>query len=454
MDGKIKILFVDDDKSMQRLFRRVLENDPFLIKTASNGEEALKMLKPFSADIVISDVKMPQMDGWELLEEIRLRYPETFVAIVTGHGAIADAVKAMRAGAYDYILKPFDFEAIRLLIEKVTSHKEILEKNRFSGNDRRKNHRLENFIGRDPKMFWVFQRINDVAASNANVLITGETGTGKDLVADAIHNKSPRRSEPLIKVNSAALTETLIGSELFGHEKGAFTGALSQKKGHFELAHGGTIFLDEIGDIPVKTQISLLRVLENGSFQRVGGTQTLTVDTRFLCATNKDLFHEVDSGHFREDLFYRINVVKISLPPLRQRKSDIPLLANHFLKKYSAGAGKNIPLISSQAMHLLTLHDWPGNVRELANVMERAVIFCKGREIFPNDLSEVMEKVAQKGEFSLTLSSSSMSDAESVLICKVLEDTGWNLQQAARHLHIARGTLYSKMKKYSIEKPG
>ena len=453
MNHNTKILFVDDDTAIQRLFHRTFKQAPLQIRTASSGEEALKILEPFSADIVISDVMMPRMNGLTLLENIRRHYPDTFVVMATGHGAVEDAVKAMKAGAYDYILKPFDFEAVRMLIQKVAAHKAILDRNGFAGHERRKCHRFENFIGQDPKMYRVFQRIRDVAGSNANVLITGETGTGKELVADAIHFGSARKSEPFIKVNCAALTDTLIGSELFGHEKGAFTGAHAQKKGHFELAHRGTIFLDEIGDIPVQTQISLLRVLEQGTFQRIGGTRTLTVDTRFICATNKDLTREVEKGRFREDLFYRVDVARISMPPLRERASDIPILARHFLQKYSAEAGSHITRISEPARQLLIRHDWPGNVRELANAMERAVIFCKGDEIIPDDLSEIMEKTAPQTNFSLTLSSRSLPDAESALLRKVLSDAGWNLQQAARDLEIARGTLYSKMQKYGIKRP-
>ena len=302
-------------------------------------------------------------------------------------------------------------------------------------------------------MFHVFQKIIDVAETNATVLINGETGTGKELIADSIHFGSPRRSQPLIKVNCAALTETLINSELFGHEKGAFTGATAQKKGHFELADKGTIFLDEIGDIPIPTQISLLRVLESGTFQRVGGTRTLKVDTRVICATNKDLFSAVKEKLFREDLFYRINVVPIHMPPLRERKSDIPLLANQLLKKYCTETKKNIHRISRAAMNILIRYNWPGNVRELANIIENAVIFCKGRELIPANLPEEMRKTTQKKGFTLVLSSRSLPLAEATMIHKVLEETSWNLKQAAKELDIARGTLYSKMKKYGIESP-
>ncbi len=453
MTSNIKLLFVDDEEAVRFFFREGLINEALEIETASDGVEALKKLKAFPADIVITDVRMPNMDGLTLLEEIRMRYPDIFVVVVTAYGSIEDAVKAMKAGAYDYVLKPFDFDTIRRVIEKITGHKRILEKNIFLGKEHRKGYRFENIIGQDPKMFEIFRKIMDVANTNATVLITGESGTGKELIAEAVHFGSPRRSEPLIKVNCAALTETLINSELFGHEKGAFTGAIAQKKGHFELADEGSIFLDEIGDVPIPTQISFLRVLELGTFQRVGGTRTLKVDTRVICATNKDLSHAVKEKLFREDLFYRINVVPIHMPPLRERKSDVPLLANHFLRKYCTEARKNILRISRAAMNILIRYDWPGNVRELANIVENAVIFCKGREIIPADLPEELKETTQKKGFTLGLSSISLPLAEATMIRKVLEETNWNLKQAARELDIARGTLYSKMKKYGIEKP-
>ena len=454
MSSTTRLLFVDDEGPIRRLFRRVMGQDEnVLLETASDGKEALKKLKTFPADIVITDVKMPNMDGLTLLEKIRIRYPDIFVVILTGYGSIEDAVKAMKAEAYDYILKPFDFDVIRMVIEKITGQKRILDKRIFLGKEHRKGYRFENIIGQDPKMFEIFQKIMDVADTNATVLITGESGTGKELIAEAIHFRSPRRSEPLIRVNCAALTETLINSELFGHEKGAFTGATAQKKGHFELADGGTIFLDEIGDVPIPTQISLLRVLESGTFQRVGGTRTLKVDTRVICATNKDLSDAVKEKLFREDLFYRINVVPIHMPPLRERKSDISLLANHFLRKYCTETKKNILRISRAAMNILYRYDWPGNIRELANIVENAVIFCKGKEITPTNLPEELRKRSQTKEFALRLPFRSLPLAEATMIHKILDETNWNLKQAAKQLDIARGTLYSKMEKYGIEKP-
>lgn len=453
MTSKTKLLFVDDEEDVRFFFREGLINEALDIETAADGREALRKLKTFHADIVVTDARMPNMGGLLLLEEIKIRYPDIFVVIATGYGTIEDAVKAMKAGAYDYVLKPFDFETIRSVIEKITRHKSILQEKVSFGNERREKYRFKNIIGRDPKMFAVFQKIIDVADTNATVLINGESGTGKELIAEAIHVGSSRKSEAFIQVNCAAFTDTLINSELFGHEKGAFTGATAQKKGYFELADRGTIFLDEIGDVSIPTQISLLRVLELGTFQRVGGTRTVKVDVRIICATNKDLSHAIKEKIFREDLFYRINVVPIHMPPLRERNADIPLLAHYFLKRYATDTKKKILGISRSAMNILCRYDWPGNVRELANTIENAVIFCKGREILPTDLPEASRATSHTKAFELSLSSSSLPAAEATIIRKVLEKTNWNLKQTAGELDIARGTLYSKMKKYGIEKP-
>jgi len=451
MSAQTRILFVDDEEETRRLFYETMANEALLIETVPNGREALKKLKTFSADIVITDVVMAVMDGLTLLEEVRMQYPEIPVLMVLDQDSREEEAKFVSAGANDFIYKPFDFDAITSLIEKTTSRRKIL-KNKYKGKERRRGYRFENIIGQDPKMFRIFEEIVDVADTHATVLINGETGTGKELIADAIHFKSARKGGPFIKMNCGAFTETLINSELFGHEKGAFTGAITQKKGYFELAEAGSIFLDEIGTIPNSTQVSLLRVLESGAFQRVGGTRPMKVDTRVICATNMDLSSAVEQKLFRQDLFYRINVVSIDIPPLRERKSDIPLLANHFLKKYSAGAKKTIRRFSNAAMEMLIRHDWPGNVRELTNVVERAVIYCKGREITPDNLRKDIRKPFQAEQFTLTLSSMSLHEAESVLIRKALEETKWSIRRAAKLLCIARGTLYSKMKRYNIEK--
>ncbi len=454
MTEKIKLLIVDDEPAYQRIFRSALRREGrFEVETASDGEEALARLESFRAEIVFTDFRMPGMDGMTLLEQVRERYPEIFVLMLTGVDSTADAVRAMKAGAYDYILKPFDFDMVRRVIDKILAHKKVLQEHTRSEGEVQEADRFESLIGRDHKMFEIYEKINQVATTNASVLITGESGTGKELIAEAIHNKSVRRGRPFVQVNCAALTETLINSELFGHEKGAFTGATARKKGYFEQASGGTIFLDEIGDIPMATQVALLRVLELGTFQRVGGTEPLQVDVRVICATNKDLIGAIGEKYFREDLYYRINVVSIPAPALRERKSDIPLLARYFLEKYSAETAKRITRISKPALELLSTYSWPGNVRELANVIEHSVVFCKGGELLPENLPEELRRRPTQASFNLPLVSSSLAEAEAALILKVLQEKGWNLKQAAAALDIARGTLYSKMEKYHIEKP-
>jgi two-component system NtrC family response regulator/two-component system response regulator HydG len=430
------------------------KNKTVVTKTASSGKEALEKLERFSADIVITDIRMPHMDGYALLMQIKKRYPQIFVVVISAYSSIENAVKAMKMGAYDYIPKPFDFDIVNLLIDKIAGHKRAIQTGIPHSEKRsHKKHRFENIIGRDQKMFNIYETIAQVAPSKASVLITGESGTGKELVAEALHFRSPRRNKPFIRVNCAAFSESLITSELFGHEKGAFTGAHKDKKGYFELADGGTIFLDEIGDIPMQTQISLLRVLDMGTFQRVGGNRTLKIDTRVICATNQDLSQVIREKLFRQDLFYRINVVAIHVPPLRDRKNDIQLLANYFLEKQRKATNKPVARVSMGAFKVFTKYDWPGNVRELANAIERAVILCNGREIKPEHLPEEIKSYQKDNKLVLQLPSKSLPLAEKTLIRKALLENNWNLKQAAQELEIARGTLYSKMSKYGIEKP-
>ncbi|SMC63817.1 two-component system, NtrC family, response regulator/two-component system, NtrC family, response regulator HydG [Desulfocicer vacuolatum DSM 3385] len=454
---KLKILFVDDEQSLHKLFTRIINNSAVELKTALNGLEALTILETFPADVVITDVKMPHMDGMELLKKIQEHYPDTFTILITGYSNVPDAVTSIKTGAYDYLSKPFDFKEIRALIENIAHHKDLLEDEYLdvnTTNDRRKNHRFENIIGRDRGMFEIFKKIQDVAPTDATVLITGETGAGKELVAKAIHYKSLRKDQPFLALNCGTVSESLMGSELFGHEKGAFTGAATMKKGYFEMADKGTLFLDEIGDVPLPVQVSLLRLLEEGTFQRVGSTRTIKVDVRIVCATNKALQDLVHENRFREDLFYRLNVVPIHLPPLRERPLDIPVLVNHFIKKYAKKLNKNISAISRSAMEKLKTYQWPGNVRELTNVIEFIVIFCKGRKIDEKDLPALFQTASssESDNFNIQLKSRSISRAESTLIQTVLTETGWNLKQSAELLEIARGTLYSKIKKYGLKK--
>jgi two-component system NtrC family response regulator/two-component system response regulator HydG len=453
MKADITILFVDDEKAYQKAFVRAMRKETqFNLITASRGIEALQLLQTTPTDVVLTDIKMPEMDGWTLLKKIREHYPDIFVIAITGYGSIEDAVRAMKLGAYDYLQKPFDFDLIKMLLEKIVEHRRLIKACVVPREDQRKRYRFENIIGQDRKMFKIYEMINTVAKTSASVLITGESGTGKELIAEAIHYRSNRRNKPFHQVNCAALTESIINSELFGHEKGAFTGADSQKIGLFEKAHEGTLFLDEIGDIPLQTQVSLLRVLETGTFQRVGGTRTIKVNTRILCATNQDLSGSIQDKRFREDLFYRINVVSIDVPPLRERSLDIPLLALYFVEKYSQENTMNIKGISKSALKILSQYHWPGNVRELGNVINHALIFCKTGNIQPTNLPDNIKQASQNKQFRLTLTSPSLPLAEATLIKKVLNENHWNLKQAALELEIARGTLYSKIKKYKLKK--
>ncbi|NJD37948.1 MAG: sigma-54-dependent Fis family transcriptional regulator [Geobacter sp.] len=455
MSQTTRILFVDDEPAYCRIFSKRISADPrFQVETASSGPEALERLQRFPADIVITDLSMPLMDGIELLTEIKSRYPQIFILILTSDDSTAQVVKAMKAGAYDYLLKPFDFEMVERSIATILSHKAAVQAGLCSECLGDKQYCFENLIGQDRKMFEIYEMISQVAQTSATVLITGESGTGKELIASAIHAKSGRKDKPFIQINCAALTEGLISSELFGHEKGAFTGAVARKKGLFEQASGGTLFLDEIGDISPTTQVSLLRVLELGTFQRVGGSETITADVRLICATNRDLAAAAREKQFREDLYYRLNVVSLQAPPLRDRKSDIPLLAQHFLERYCAINHKQIQGFTHDAMHLLCSYDWPGNCRELANIIEHAVIFSRSKVLDKDSLPSQIRPVERNASgLTLNLTSSTLADVEEALIRKVLVETNWNLKKAAETLDIARGTLYGKMEKYHLTKP-
>lgn len=454
MPEDLKILIVGDESNTQKAIRDLMESKGYHVRTAGDGIEALKCFEETAFDVVFTELQMPRMGGLELLERLKEKFPEAFVVLLTRNGPTELAVQATKNhGAFDYIPKPPKQKRLFTLINKVAEHKRFLRKNVHAHEERRKTYRFENIIGKAPHMLDIFHKIQDVASADIPVLVTGESGTGKELVANAIHYTSHRKKGPYIKLNCASLSNGLIESELFGHEKGAFTTAIAQKKGRFELADGGTIFLDEIGEMTLQMQVKLLRVLDDGNFERVGGTKTLHSDVRIICATNKDIHQEVREKKFREDLLYRIHAVSIHLPPLRERGDDILLLANYFAYMYSKKSNKNIKGLSKKSHKILRAYDWPGNVRQLSNVVEQAIVFCKGREITPDCLPEDIRKNSQPKEFILRLPSKSLPLAESTLIHKVLEETNWNLKQAARELDIARGTLYSKMKKYRIERP-
>lgn len=446
-EQKIPLLYVDDEPAYAKLFLRTMADDErFEVRTAGDGVDALDILKTFPAQIILTDLLMPRMDGLALLQNLKEQYPDIFVLLITGVDSAAKAVEAMKAGAYDYLVKPLDMTMVKRQLDGICHHLELLKTSQGTATH---EFRFENLIGKDRAMFAIYQKIAAVSATDSTVLITGESGTGKELIAEAIHARSQRKDRPFIRVNCAALTETLINSALFGHEKGAFTGASTQKKGFFEEAHGGTILLDEIGDIPITTQVALLRVLELGSFQRVGGTRTIEVDVRIICSTNRNLGEAVQQKTFRDDLYYRINVITLHAPPLHERVEDIPLLAGFFLKKYSQQNNKAIPSISPRALTILKASPWPGNVRELANAIEHAAVFCNGRQIDPEHLPVNISQAP--AATPVTFPDSNLATVESTLIRQVLTRNQGNLSSAARELGIARGTLYSKMQKYGID---
>lgn len=384
------ILIVDDEKNYLLVLEDLLIEEGYQVLTADAAPKGLELAQGHDLDAVITDMKMPGMDGMALLERLQARNPDLPVIMMTAFGSVEKAVEAMRKGAFDYILKPFKNEELKLTIRKAIDHYHLIRKNRYLTEELKERYQFSNIIGKSAPMQRIYGLIEKVAPAKATVLITGESGTGKELIARAIHFNSPRRDMPFISVNCGALPETLLESELFGHEKGSFSGAVSQRKGRFELAHEGTLFLDEISEMSTPLQVKLLRILQEMEFERVGGSQSIKVDVRVVAASNRNLKIEVAEGRFRSDLFYRLNVVHVHLPPLRDRKDDIPLLVNHFLAKYGRQSGRGSMCLDPEAMRILLDYFWPGNVRELENVIERAVILSTGEKIQVKDLpSEV-----------------------------------------------------------------
>ena len=442
---KIKILVVDDELSIRESLRGWLQQDGYQVETADGGLEALAKNAENRFDIMVIDVKMPEMDGLTLLKKIKDTDPDIAIVIMTAHGAIQDAVEAMKLGAYDYLLKPFDLEEFSLTIEKLVQMLNLAMENLILKERVATFTRFEKLVGQSPAMVKLFEAILDVAQTDATVLITGETGTGKELVARAIHTQSPRCYAPFIAINCGAFTEQLLESELFGHEKGAFTDAQYAKKGRLEMANAGTLFLDEVGDISMKMQIDLLRVLETREFSRVGGTATLRSDFRVIAATNQDLQEAIHKKTFRRDLFYRLNVIHLQVPPLRERPEDIPLLAQHFLWRYATETNKKIDSIQPEAMEAMRRYPWPGNVRELENAIERAVVMGKSRQIRLSDLP-----LAIPLEGAAEMETLSLEEMERQHIARVLATAGENLSNVAKILRINRTTLYQKIKKYNL----
>lgn len=445
MKKRAKVLIVDDEAIVRESLHDWLTDTGYQVSTAEDGPQALEILEKEKLGIIIADLVMPGMDGIELMKRAKEIVPNVEVIIITAYGSIPTAISAIREGAYDYIEKPFCPERAELLIEKVVERQGLIEENLSLHQRLEERYRFENIIAKSPKMQRVIEVIKIVAKSNTTVLITGESGTGKELVARALHSQSHRQGKPFIAVSCAALPESLLESELFGHERGSFTGAYAQKKGKFEIANRGTLFLDEIGEMSANIQVHLLRVLEEKEFTRVGGNELIKVDVRVISATNRDIKRAVANGQFREDLYYRFNVVTIELPLLRERKEDIPLLAQHFLKKFALENQKDITGFSPEATDFLLNYEWPGNVRELENAIERAVILAQNSSIQVTDLPQ--------GNLLLARSTSPgerLEEVEKNHIISVLNETGGNYSQAARLLGISRMTLYNKARAYGL----
>ncbi len=456
------VLIVDDSPDIRFAMSEVLKTKGFCVESASDGQEAIDILDTRFFDIVLTDLSMPRKSGMDVLKFVTEHSPETICIIITGYGTIQGAVEALKLGAYDYLCKPIKPDEVIILIDKALEIRNLRRENKNLKKELKNKYGFKNIIGSSPAMKEVFSLIEKVADTDSTVLITGESGTGKELIAHAIHYASDRKDKPFIPVNCAAIPEELLESELFGHEKGAFTHAIKTRIGRFELANKGTIFLDEIGEMSPSLQVKLLRVLQERKFERVGGVKTISVDIRVVAATNKDLETEVKEGKFREDLFYRLNVIPIHIPPLRERPSDIPLLVDYFLRKYSKDKGRKIEGVSEDAMKILMKYDWPGNVRELENIIERLVILSNGKTIKKEDLPiQIIEKVGAQisttlptGEMEIPEEGLSLSEAvsnlEKTLILKALERTGGIKNRAAKLLKMNRTTLIEKMKKLGL----
>jgi two-component system NtrC family response regulator len=452
------ILVVDDEKNYLLVLSAVLEDEGYEVLTAQSGHEALDIQKSSDLDLILSDMKMPAMDGIQLLENIKALDPDLPVIMMTAHGTIDKAVEAMQKGAYSYILKPFDNERLTIYVKKAVSMFQVVKENRRLRETVESQYRFGNFIGKSKPIRHVFETIRKVAPSNATVLIEGESGTGKELVAKSIHFNSPRRNKPFIAVNCSALAESLLESELFGHEKGAFTGAVARKKGRFELADSGTLFLDEIGELSQNLQVKLLRVLQEKTFELVGGTRPITADIRVIAATNKILKEEMTSGRFREDLFYRLNVVRIVLPPLKQRKEDIRLLVNYFIKKYASERKVDVPVIGvdQEVDRLFFDYSWPGNVRELENLIERVMILCPNDTIQVSDLpmdfrDNVHNALHLEGIPSDATLYDTLAMIEKAMIERALKMSDNVQAHAAALLGIGKSGLNQKIKKYNLD---
>ena len=445
MDEKISVMIVDDEKIVRESLFFWFENAGYTVDTAASGSEALKKIEAYPFDIMFVDIKMPGMDGIQLLEIIKTEYPDTAVIIITAYGSIESAINAMKAGASDYLLKPFKPKYLSLVMEKIMQQRRMTSEYNYLKGRLEKISRFDNIIGQSPPMMEIFEIIPKIAASDASVLLTGETGTGKELVAKAIHAKSTHSQYPFIAINCGSIPDTLLESELFGHRKGSFTGATRTRKGFLEVVTGGTLFLDEIGEISSKMQIDLLRVLEEKTITRIGSSKPIHINFRLISATRKNLEEAVSTGHFREDFYYRVNVIHLHIPPLRDRKTDIPLLVHHFLKKYSQETAKHVDHVSQNTLTRLKQYPWPGNIRELENAIERAVVLSDSRTLKTGDFSFLSTGVAGK-------KTPSLRELEQNYIVEILEKYEWNITQAAKILGINRVTLHKKIDRAGLRK--
>ena len=441
---KFNILIIDDEKNIREGLGAALEMDGYTVFLAADGKQGLEILERGDIDLVITDLKMPEVSGEEILAKVTGETPGIPVIVLTGHGTIDSAVDAMRKGAYDFLTKPVNLDRLSLLVKRALERREISLQNSVYRKEIEGKTTFENMIGKSHEIQKVFDLVKKVAPSKASVLITGESGVGKEMIANALHNLSPRKDKPFIKVHCAALSDSLLESELFGHEKGAFTGAIAMKRGRFELAHEGTIFLDEIGEISQNVQVKLLRVIQERKFERVGGEETLDVDVRIIAATNRNLEEEIKKGNFREDLYYRLNVVNINVPPLRERKDDIPIMVNNFIRKFSKENNKNITSVDTKAKNALYSYDWPGNIRELRNCIEGAVVIAEGSTLRLEDLPPAVRKSQENSSISIP-AGTDMDTAEKIIIRETLLFCHGNKSKTAQVLGIGRKTLHRKL---------
>ena len=449
---KGKILVVDDEAKMRRVLQIILQKEGYEAVTAKDGREALQKAEKENFDLVLTDMKMPGLSGIDLLKRIRESDEEIPVIMVTAYGTVETAVKAMKEGAHDYLLKPFEKDEMKIIIANALKMKSLVRENRYLRGELEEKYKLDNIIGKSPQIQGVYKILREVANTKATVLIQGETGTGKTLVARALHFNSSRKEKPFIHVNCAAFPEGLLESELFGHVKGAFTDAVANKPGKFELANGGTIFLDEVVELSPMLQVKLLRVLQEKEFERVGGVKTIKIDVRVIAATNRNVKKALENGSLRKDLYYRLNVVSIKMPPLREHKEDVPLLVEYFLEKFNQESGKNIKGVSPEAMDMLMSYDWPGNAREVENVIERAVILSSEDTLLPQSLPLHLEEEPDKLEIHLPPEGIALEKVEKSLIREALKITRGNQSRAAKLLDISRNTLRYRLKKFGLER--